>query len=416
MLRPWLCGILTLGALAADEPRDTAAWVEALSEAYSKATGYTATYRSVGENKVLDANIAVDQQSGRFAFELSAAGPGGKFRIRQWNTSDGVIFADDNGKRMKISGAKDELDYLRSFGEILPAGEPLHVDALQYSPFLLLTSDRFKTGMYFGTRRSTQWEQLTEGDLELMEATADRVVFGTKGFGKLTIDRTNGILIRQETFGEKGEERNLDRVKFKQIRDDGTVDAMCRDWSTLGAVEAGLPWGAMTSRLDFFQQVIGWIDSGKGDLEKLEEKFSRTEELRNFATQILLKSQRPVQSPVSWEKVLDLARTEARKRWTTGLPEGAPGNEEAFADYLAVPGNRVAVRDSLAKSMVATDGLIPMIMPEIWGPGGGDGLKADSPSSRAAKKCIETALCQAFITARLEEMMAKSWGERKDLD
>lgn len=130
MLRPWLCGILTIGALAADEPRDTAAWVEALSEAYSKVTGYTATYRSVGENKVLDANIAVDQQSGRFAFEVSAAGPGGKFQIRQWNTSDGVIFTDDNGKRMKISGAKDELDYLRSFGEILPAGEPLDVDAL----------------------------------------------------------------------------------------------------------------------------------------------------------------------------------------------------------------------------------------------------------------------------------------------
>jgi hypothetical protein len=411
----YLCLALSVGALVAEEPKGVEEWVDTLAANYSKLSGHLVTYRSLGENKELNATIGVDQASGRSAMVVKADGPEGAFEFRFWNTEEGDLLIDDNGNRTRCLSLEKTFEFLLGLANLMPSGVS---SALEQSPIpmLLLTRDSVEVVVRVGNSKTPHWALLAADELELKEVTPERVVFTTTTYGELSIDRANGILARQELQGVAGEARILERIEFHEISEAAKVAAVSRGWSELGATNGGLTEGTMASILAFFQQIIGCVEEGQIGLEALEGKMTEHDEVRRFAGQVLLRNKRPVQSPISWEKVLGIARAEIKKQWTAELPEGEPADEEAFTVYLTEPNKRVLVRDELAAAMSSVDGMLPLVMTEIWGPGAGEGLKADSASAREAKKIIETALCQAYLGAMLHEKMAESWGERKGLD
>lgn len=254
------------------------------------------------------------------------------------------------------------------------------------------------------------------GNLKTADVTEDRTTFTSDDFGRLTIDRANGVLLRQEIGGEKGKKRVLER---RTCRTEGAADEitrLTRDWTTLGATDVGMDLPALKSRMEFLQFIIDGIEAGQGSLEKLEEKLSRKDELLEYGRRALIKSKEPAGGTLAWDKVLDLTRAEARKRWTAGLPEGEADDDAAFAKYLAAPENRTGIRDVMADGLTAAEGIVPGVVFALFGPRMNDGLVAKSATGRVAKAAIETALCRAYLAAMLEEKMAAAWGERENFD
>ena len=406
---------LSLGVLVAEEPKDAAGWVAELSAARSRLRGQIVFYRSKGENKELNATIGTDQASGRFAMVVKASSPNGNFELHSWNTEEGDLFVDDNGKRVRMLSLEKTFEFLVGFAKLVPSSVSSSVD-FSPVPMLLLTRDSVEGVVRLGKSKAPDWALQAGDELSLKEVTPEHVVFTSATYGDLTIDRANGILVRQELKGAEGEARILERVEFQEIGDATKVVAMSRNWSELGAVDGGLTQGSMTSILEYFQRVIAWVEEGQIGIEQLEQKMSSKDEVREFAKTVLLRNKRPVQSPISWEKIIGIARAELKKQWAAEFPDADPDDNEAFTDYLTEPKNRKSVREDLAVGLTSLEGVLPIVMPGIWGPKTGDGLKADSATTREAKKIIETALCRAYFDVMLDEKMAESWGERKGLD
>ncbi len=389
--------------------------VEELSAAHAKLPGYVATWHAEGEGKSLDLTIAEDRKTGSFALQLQATGPHGKIDLRQWSPDGNLVFIDSNGTRAKMDCASAELAFMQGFGEVFLDRKTFDAIKFAYTPVALLDSLSIKVQLGTGMADKPGWAMIA-GNLKTADVTEDRTTFTSDDFGRLTIDRANGVLLRQEIGGEKGEKRVLER---RTCRTEGAADEitrLTRDWTTLGATDVGMDLPALKSRMEFLQFIIDGIEAGQGSLEKLEEKLSRKDELLEYGRRALIKSKEPAGGTLAWDKVLDLTRAEARKRWTAGLPEGEADDDAAFAKYLAAPENRTGIRDVMADGLTAAEGIVPGVVFALFGPRMNDGLVAKSATGRVAKAAIETALCRAYLAAMLEEKMAAAWGERENFD
>jgi hypothetical protein len=389
--------------------------VEELSAAHAKLPGYVATWHAEGEGKSLDLTIAEDHKTGSFVLHLQANGPHGKIESRQWSPDGKQVYLDSNGRRSRVACASVELEFMRGFGEVFLAGKLSGADQLFFTPTALLGASTIEAGLQMNSGGNPGWS-LVAKELETAEVASDHLAFTSPKHGRLTIDRTNGMLLRQEIVGEAGERRILERTSCRTDHAAEEITRLTAGWTTLGATDIGLDAGSMKMRLQMLQLTIDAIEDGQASLEKLEGKLARKDELLAYARGSLIKSPRPVQPVPDWDKVLAKTREEAHRRWKATLPEGGAEDEKAFKKYLTEPANRTALRDWMADTLAAMDELIPLVLPQIFGPKMDDGLVAKSATGRVAKTAIETALCRAYLAAMLEEKMAAAWGERENLD
>ncbi|HEY1122936.1 MAG TPA: hypothetical protein VGE67_15095, partial [Haloferula sp.] len=307
-----------------------------------------------------------------------------------------------------------ELSFFRSYGDVFLDKKTFDAFTFCFTPAMLLKPSTIELRLQIESKGRPGWA-LIEPSFETTATSDETVTLSSENFGQVTIDRANGILLRQE-IAEGEVTRVLERTSCSTNGITDEIAKLTKDWSTLGAEEPEFsPW-SLKYRMVFFQFVIDGIENGNGSLEKLEEKLARKDELLDYGRRSLIKSKRPTGELAFWEKVLAGTRTEARKRWKEDLPEGEADDDKAFAKYLTTPENRTGIRDIMADAMSADQRLAPAIAASLFGPPIDDGLVAKSATGRIAKKVIETALCRAFLAAMLEEKMAAAWGERENID
>ncbi|MCW1887649.1 hypothetical protein OKA04_23125 [Luteolibacter flavescens] len=415
MLPRLISALVISTQLARAELPDAAPLIEEMSAAHAKLTGYAATWTSQGEGKSLDLTIAKDHRTGRFLMHIKAQGPNGNIESRQWSPDGKEVYVDNDGTRMKLDAVTAETNFYRSFREVFLEKETFDTFVISGTPGMLLGRESIQAMLRIDRNATPGWMNF-KADFKTAAASEKEVTLASGEFGKLTIDRATGVLLRQEIDGVGDEKRVLERTGYLTEGVAEEMTAITSGWSTLGAVAGGLdPW-SLKSRPTFLQFVIDGIESGTGSLEKLEEKLARKEELLSYGRNALAKSKEPVGGTLPWDKVMEATRTEARNRWKATLPEGSPEDEEAFAKYLANPANQASLRDMIADEMTALEGMIPGVVNALYGPGSEDGLIAKTATGRVAKASIEAALCRAYLAAKLEEKMAAAWGERENLD
>ncbi|RYD65397.1 MAG: hypothetical protein EOP83_07475 [Verrucomicrobiaceae bacterium] len=406
--------IVFFTGIAAAALPETDKMVEELSATHAKLPGFVATWHAEGKEKSLDLTIAMDRNTGRFASHLLATSPQGKLDARQWSPDGRVFYIDQNGSRARVDSLGAELNFFRSFGDVFLDKKVFDAFTFYCTPAMPLRPSTIELSLQIENKGRPGWT-LIEPSFKTTATSDETVTLSSEKFGQVTIDRANGILLRQEI--KEGEvKRVLERTSCTTEGIADEITKLTKDWSTLGAEDPEFsPW-SLKFRMVFFQFVIDGIENGSGSLEKLEEKLARKDELLDYGRRALIKSKRPTGETNFWEKVLTGTRTEARKRWKEALPEGEADDDKAFAKYLAIPANRTGIRDIMADAMSADKRLAPAIASSLYGPAIDEGLVTKSAPGRIAKSSIETALCRAFLAAMLEEKMAAAWGERENMD
>lgn len=402
-------GLCPLVALAAP---DEQAVKKELWAANSKLPGYVATYEAKKEDTSLEATLARDRATGRFALHLKITAGGKDDELRQWSPDGDHMFFETDGQRFRVVGMLPEIEFMRELDKLSLEKEGTAPSTIQIDSILLLSTDGIFVNTVMASNESLPWDWASPG-LQLGEVTESYAVFTSPERGRLEIDRSNGLPLRQEVVSKSGKNRVLTRTQFRTTGVAEEITRLSADWSTLGAKDRGLDPDHLDFRWKMFQELAGRVGSGEVSLETLEETMADRARMLDYGRKVLTKRTPPIELPYNWEKLMSRLRDEGRKQWRIAEPDSAPDDEKAFAKYLTRPEFRAPLRDTMTESILVLDGAQTRLLLEIFGPKHPGGLEV---KSQAAKRAIESGLARALLGAVIEEKMATAWGEREGLE
>lgn len=408
--------LLPLVCRAQDAPKSAEQWVGELKATYAKQQGYFATYRSEGENKKLEALLGLDKASGLVVFHLDAEVRGKKIDAGQWNTRDGDFFIQADDQTLKISGIRRELQNLvdlrtavdRRLADLTFKFE-LHV-----APIIVVDKESLGQGIMLRSKDEPAWDNAVE-DASVTSFDEKSVTFATKNYGALTVSRENGIMTRQSVTADDGEVRTLELAKLQLNPGDKAVEAVSAAWKTLGAKQGDAGALLASLRQQIFNEIVALVESGKGDLAKLETVLGEQEDaLRQFAAACLSDTRGMAGDPKT-KAMFDQMKEALRENWKKTAPEDKRA-EKDFEAYLAAPEFRKTVRDKFVETVFRDNTARKRVILELFGPRSqGDPLRHDE-TGKAAQELIDQAVTKAYFQAMVERRMAAQWGEREGME
>lgn len=263
----------TLAAFAQDLEKS----LDELQAQHRKLEGYLATYKSVSEKgKQALIETGIDHKSGWAFVQISFKDAEGTAtgNIEMWVTEDGdyIVKEDENIARFegfgKLAARLEELRLIISKdGEVSPSSIAIVV---------LLEEKNIDCGISFSTR-APRW--LT-GPEKLLQANDDEVTVSWENYGKITIDRTSGLIKLQELELEGGK-RTLKLVDWKKNPGAKAVSERM-NIPLEAAIRKNIGDSGLSQKLirGVFQQLLeetAKLDEGGKDYEeflaKLEDKF-----------------------------------------------------------------------------------------------------------------------------------------------
>lgn len=413
-----LAGLLAFGgsvAPVAAEDATATEWVSKLTDIYQKQQGFIATYHCEGKTKSLDATLAYDDGSNRSAIILKGKKDGDTFEMRHWTTDDGSVIIEQGPQQQRVSGLRDELESLSRLMNKLGYLEEPSSPHFKAPPRFALTKDSIICGLFLNNNRRTppNWEEFTK-DATLKSVAEDQVTFQSPKWGDLTISRKTGLLIRQSLKREDDEPLTLELTNIQLNPGEEAVAKLCSGREEKKAER--VPTGTLTSslRLLHFQSVISKIESGKGDLEKLETLLEdQSDTIRAFADSCLVEGPGTLAASDIWKVFLGKSKDELRKQWAL-KKNGKEEDEAGFERYLAEPATRKEFRDDTVKILMAKEDYTKRAMWEIFHIR--EALKTTDETGEHAKSLIEKALARGYFEALLDRKMVNFWSAREGLD
>lgn len=402
---------LSVHALA----EDSAETIAKLTANYEKLGGYIATYRSVSEGKSVEATVGKDHASGMGVLHVAATKGEDKTDMRQWSTRDDRFYFAVGGKMKVVKGFNEQLasmqELTRAFTDKPPSEGPL-----QFTPGILLAKSVFSSGLTMAVTVNPPWASSVE-DAPIRSLDEKSVTFATKEDGLLTIDRENGMLVRQTLEVEGGQPRVLEIKDLQLNPGKDAIAKLSADWSTAEAEEmSSVAWSARM-RLVLFQTIIDLAEEDKVDRAKLDEVLAEQyEALRHFAKACIDEKEGPFASKAKWPEILRILKTSARDAWRQDTPGADLTDEKSFEEYLQKPEVRMKLRDAAVAQMMLAEKIPETVMDDIFGRGGWASLKVGNDRGVAAKKSLVDALSRAYLEALIEMQMFKQWEQSDGLD
>ncbi len=418
LIRTLLITLLATGlAFAGEAEPTTAKAITELSAAYAKQRGHIATYRSVGEGKLLECTLGSDMGTGLAVIHLAMVSGNEKTETKFWCTSNDCTFMEDSGQLIVFRGISEEMKSLDDLEKVLgdrsAAVEGRHV---QFTPGMLLTKSGVSGGLGFDSVLKPSWVGKVE-DSTIQASDDKSVTFLTKEYGQLTISRENGMLIRQSVTREKGDVRVFELKDLQPNPGKEALTLLSAGWSTAGAQELPVVAKMAPLRLLSFQRIIDSAERGKVAKDKLDERLAEQyESLRHFAKACIIESEGSFASKIDWPSLFTKVKDSARAQWQAETPEGVMADDKNFLEFLQEPKVRLELRNKTVDEMLNVETLSKSIMDDIFGRGGWASLKVGNDRGVAAKKSLVEALSRAYLEALIDLKMTKQWDQRDGLD
>ncbi|MES2921264.1 MAG: hypothetical protein V4819_06950 [Verrucomicrobiota bacterium] len=415
------CGLLSLslllGKAAKAEVASPAEVIAELTAAYAKQGGYIATYHSVGEGKSLACTLGSDFASGLGATHLTAIKGDQKMEGRIWSTSNDRMFIDSGGNLLVFKGMNEESKSIDDLLEVLTL-RPAEAEkqGFFYTPGMLLEKASIGPSLAPRSKLGPPWDDEVE-EAPIQASDAKTVTFLTKKHGLLTINRENGMLVRQSLEGESGEARVLELTDLQPNPGKEAVAKISADWSTAGAVEKPVVAWMAPLRLMAFQLVIDAAERGEVDKDKLDKLLEdQYEVLQHFAKACINETEGSFASKGDWPKLFGEIKASARDQWQPKNPGSGAINDAVFLEYLQKPETRLTLRNSMVEGILEAGDAPETAMDDIFGKGGWASLKVGNDRGVAAKQSLVKALSRAYFEALIDLKMEKQWDQRDGLD
>lgn len=415
--RSGFLAMLAATVTTAKSETDSEKVIAELTAAYVKQGGYIATYRSGGEGKSLECTLGSDFTSGLGVTHLTAMKGDQKMEGRFWNTSNDRMFIDSGGGLYVFKGMNEELKSIKDLLEVFTDGSgKSERQVFSCTPSMLMEKANIIPSLAPGSKIEPPWDDKVE-DAPIQASDATTVTFLTKEHGLLTINRENGMLVRQSLEGENGETRVLELTDFQPNPGKEAIARISVDWPTAGAEEKPvIAWMALR-RLVTFQRVIDSAERGEVDKNKLDQLLEdQYEVLQHFAKACINESEGSFASKADWPKLFGEVKAAARDQWQKENPGSGVIADSVFIEYLQKPETRLKLRNSLVEGAMKAEKSPETAMDDIFGKGGWASLKVGNDRGVAAKQLLVNALSRAYFEALIDLKMEKQWDHRDGLD
>jgi len=416
LIKPcFLISLVLVGHAIADEAADKAA--EELTAAYKKTGGFIAKYHSESKGKTLDATVGLDMASGLMVTESIIQAPEKAAEIgRMWTLPGDLFYTQRGDHTLKIEGMMADMRFLNHLSNTISRspGDPLSSPA---EPTLIggtmLTTEGMTTGLSCNTSdwKPYWWKSVQGGTIQAQDSGS--VTFQTKEDGLVTIERANGLLLKQSAPNQSGAIRTL-TLQEPIVLNPGKerVIALAANWSTatVGVRSSGSLTN--TARTVQFQDIIGKEEQQIIGLGRVESALrERKDELRQVAARWAATGE--LAHHPSWKTIMEKCKEQARELWRQQLPPGAKSADETtFEIYLGSSAFRTDALEGMVDGAVRNKGLREVALNEMFQPR----LNATTESGQLTKTMLEDAMVGAYIRAIMEQKIHEYWGERKGLD
>lgn len=381
--------------------------VEIINHAYAKIDGFQATYHSAGDNKSLDATVALDKKTGLSFFRLEAASDGRRMEGKNWSTQAGTVFMSGGNDLFRLDVIANMRILFRDLKSVAEVDDGAF-DGLTPAPCFYLEKDRIAAQYGFGSTTNNPWFSLVKGGV-LKSADENRIVVETANCGQVTFDAKSGVMIRQVLKGAENEDRILELSELKLNPGGGAILEVTSAWDTDGAksIPAAAFAGQIRSKL--FRSFIDLVDKGDMKPAELETFFSeKREPIRELVADLVSDDIKLLNAPF-WKDLLD--QKELRKKLAQPAPGGRMMSEEEIDLMFLDRKLRASFRDTLVRRILDDEDAWKEIIHEFLKPGKDGNPEPKTDNGRTAEAFVERYLAKTLYGIVIDLKLDEFWGK-----
>jgi len=395
--------------LTATAERSLKDWQEELSAAYLKQESLIVTYTSQGKKNSLEATMALEHSSGLRLLRVLGKIDGKIEEVRNWNTPDDHFYVQTSLGLIRVDGVEKEARYLT---EILVAVQKLREEPgppIVSSSKISLLFDKESIAAFAGLsiHRESPWKYAL-AKAKVDEFNEETVTFTTPDHGKLTFNRSNGLLILQSVKGKQGDDRTLIAENVRLNPGKEAILQLSSEWDTEAEAKPSFNV-TRTFRAEIFQDIVDWVDQGHLAQEKLDTWLEEPHGLDRFISVCLRNGPDTLSADDYWKEWLDYQKNKLKTAWVETYTGPKADEDKAFEAHLKDPKIRNASCKELMPDLLKDKDVRDWVMVEIFVDQPRPQGKTDNGKATAEK--IQDLLIRAYISDIADRKMTEFWGK-----